>query len=130
MMAIGMLIPLGILLLLLAGLVTGIVLWATSGSSIASAKNEMSCGKCGYAVRGLSQLNCPECGADLREVGIKRLGSPRRRTIGMVLTIICGLLLLTCCGASGFLFTRVATPVQVSPTTSSQPSPATPATTP
>ncbi len=28
------------------------------------------CAKCGYAVRGLTGLDCPECGADLREVGI------------------------------------------------------------
>lgn len=33
---------------------------------------EPRCGKCGYLVRGLSALNCPECGADLREVGITR----------------------------------------------------------
>ncbi len=31
---------------------------------------EPRCGQCGYIVRGLSELNCPECGADLREVGI------------------------------------------------------------
>ncbi|MEM9347715.1 MAG: hypothetical protein AAGB26_13975 [Planctomycetota bacterium] len=29
-----------------------------------------SCGQCGYAVRGIETLACPECGADLREVGI------------------------------------------------------------
>ncbi|MEX0654989.1 MAG: hypothetical protein WD534_07455 [Phycisphaeraceae bacterium] len=29
-----------------------------------------SCGKCGYAARGVQSLACPECGADLREVGI------------------------------------------------------------
>jgi hypothetical protein len=29
-----------------------------------------SCGKCGYAVRGLPTFICPECGSDLREVGI------------------------------------------------------------
>jgi hypothetical protein len=38
------------------------------------------CGKCGYCVRGISELTCPECGSDLREVGIfpanqKRLAS-------------------------------------------------------
>ena len=30
-----------------------------------------TCGACGYQVRGLSGLRCPECGSDLREVGIK-----------------------------------------------------------
>jgi hypothetical protein len=29
-----------------------------------------SCGKCGYEVAGLEVLRCPECGGDLREVGI------------------------------------------------------------
>jgi hypothetical protein len=28
------------------------------------------CGKCGYCVRGLEHMTCPECGSDLREVGI------------------------------------------------------------
>ena len=28
------------------------------------------CGQCGYIVRGIASLNCPECGSDLREVGI------------------------------------------------------------
>lgn len=28
------------------------------------------CGACGYAVRGLTTFTCPECGADLREVGM------------------------------------------------------------
>jgi hypothetical protein len=28
------------------------------------------CGKCGYCVRGITSLICPECGSDLREVGI------------------------------------------------------------
>src|SRR5690606_21037158 len=34
------------------------------------ARREPACGGCGYAVRGLSELRCPECGADLREAGI------------------------------------------------------------
>ncbi|NJN62364.1 MAG: hypothetical protein HC795_13285 [Coleofasciculaceae cyanobacterium RL_1_1] len=29
-----------------------------------------SCGKCRYAVEGLTVMTCPECGSDLREVGI------------------------------------------------------------
>jgi hypothetical protein len=28
------------------------------------------CGRCGYSVRGLTTFTCPECGGDLREVGI------------------------------------------------------------
>lgn len=37
----------------------------------------LGCGKCGYPVRGLSELTCPECGADLTEVGIIRGGDAR-----------------------------------------------------
>lgn len=36
---------------------------------------EPRCGNCGYLVRGLAELNCPECGADLREVGITRFAA-------------------------------------------------------
>ena len=28
------------------------------------------CGQCGYIARGIASLTCPECGSDLREVGI------------------------------------------------------------
>ena len=31
---------------------------------------EPVCGNCGYPSRGLGSLDCPECGADLREAGI------------------------------------------------------------
>ncbi|QQE13035.1 hypothetical protein JD969_06130 [Planctomycetota bacterium] len=33
---------------------------------------EASCGHCGYIVLGLERLICPECGNDLREVGIEK----------------------------------------------------------
>jgi hypothetical protein len=32
------------------------------------------CGKCGYGVAGLPTFTCPECGSDLRTVGIARRG--------------------------------------------------------
>lgn len=38
---------------------------------------EPGCGRCGYAVRGLSTFNCPECGSDLREVGINIAAADR-----------------------------------------------------
>lgn len=31
-----------------------------------------TCGHCGYAVTGLTTFTCPECGSDLRQVGINR----------------------------------------------------------
>jgi hypothetical protein len=33
-----------------------------------------TCGKCDYSVRGLTTFICPECGSDLREVGICAFG--------------------------------------------------------
>jgi DNA-directed RNA polymerase subunit RPC12/RpoP len=36
----------------------------------ASDKPPLSCPACSYPVKGISTLNCPECGADFREVGI------------------------------------------------------------
>lgn len=82
-------------LLVVAGLIAGIVMWATGGSG----GGQMSCGQCGYAARGLSGTSCPECGADLREVGIRPSGNPGRRTTGMVLTFVCGGLCLLGCGS-------------------------------
>ncbi|MEO6437283.1 MAG: hypothetical protein ABIP55_16190, partial [Tepidisphaeraceae bacterium] len=45
---------------------------------IASA--EPHCGRCGYPVRGLPTLACPECGGDLRNVGIVAPGIRPRAT--------------------------------------------------
>jgi hypothetical protein len=56
-------------LVVLAGLVLLAVTWWKQGRGRGPV-GEPSCGKCGYAVRGLASLNCPECGSDLREVGI------------------------------------------------------------
>ena len=52
-------------------------LWADDKAVLAS---EPTCGNCGYCVRGIAGLICPECGSDLREVGIISPG--RRRYIG------------------------------------------------
>lgn len=110
------LIALVLFLFVIAGLVTGIILWATAGK--ATAGGEMSCGSCGYAVKGLTQLNCPECGADLREAGINRGGSPTRRVFGITLTIVCSLLLLGGCLLPALFFSgsqSVSSPTQAIP---------------
>jgi class 3 adenylate cyclase len=44
-----------------------------------------ACGHCGYRVRGLSTFVCPECGSDLREVGIVR---PRPRSLPLVWKLV------------------------------------------
>ncbi len=56
---------------------------------------EPVCGKCGYAVRGLPTFTCPECGSDLRAVGIVTEGhssiSPTMR--GWLLVLVWTLVL-------------------------------------
>ena len=44
--------------------------------------SEPSCNACGYAVRGLPSFTCPECGSDLREVGIATPGVGTRLMLG------------------------------------------------
>src|SRR5436190_23873548 len=45
------------------------------------------CGQCGYVVRGIPSFTCPECGSDLRDVGIdigkRRGGAGRIAVIGL-----------------------------------------------
>lgn len=102
--------PFDILILLLfvvlplIGLITGVVLWIVGARQSANGRG-MSCGRCGYSVAGLTQLMCPECGADLREVGIvSAAASPAMRIIGMVLTFVClGVLLLVILAAAVLL---------------------------
>src|SRR5690348_16120877 len=48
---------------------------AFHGRPSAGPSELMVCGKCQYPVRGISTFQCPECGADLREVGIVPPGS-------------------------------------------------------
>lgn len=61
------------LLLLILSLATGLFVWwrVHRWLSRYSATGDPTCGRCGYIVRGVSQLTCPECGSDLREVGIR-----------------------------------------------------------
>lgn len=95
--------PLLLLLFLVVGLSVGLVLWL--GNKPAATSENMSCGRCGYAVHGLSDWACPECGADLREAGIKPQGSPGSRRAGIALATVCGvLLLLSCVFSAALLF--------------------------
>ncbi len=43
---------------------------------------ESVCGRCGYIVHGLTTFTCPECGSDLREVGIVAGKSQKSRVEG------------------------------------------------
>lgn len=95
-------IPVVALVMLIAGLV---MLTRTRGQ--AGAASEGNCGKCGYLVAGLSTFVCPECGSDLRVVGIV---APRKsRGLAMGLTIGgAAVLALMCTGFFGLFFLGVA----------------------
>lgn len=63
-----------------------------------------TCGRCGYCVTGLKSMNCPECGADFREVGISIRGPSMAKPTEFVLVwliimpapaIIAGISLMT-----------------------------------
>ncbi len=124
--SIASLFTLLLLVLVLGGLVVGIVLIVIGGRK--GPAGEMACGRCGYAVRGLQQLACPECGADLREAGIARGGSSGKRTLGIVLVSVCTVLLLSCCGLMAFSYLALSSttvhsaPVQAVPAPQSTPS--------
>ena len=64
-----------ILLLMLVMMGFAVAVLVRRGASARARVTEPSCGKCGYCVRGLQSLVCPECGSDLREVGIITPGS-------------------------------------------------------
>src|SRR5687767_6620225 len=61
-----------------------LALWWAHRRRLRNFDPEPRCGQCGYAVRENTTLTCPECGSDLREVGIikpdraTRLGSDRK----------------------------------------------------
>jgi hypothetical protein len=101
-----MMIGFGGVILLLLGVGVGaavIVLLIAIRKTTSAASGETTCGKCGYAVTGLSTLTCPECGADFRTVGmltpVQRAGwAP---TILLVVWIVGSPLLI--CPVSGII---------------------------
>jgi len=72
------------------------------------------CGKCGYSVKGLSALNCPECGSDLREVGIERPGGVAGKNVALIGgLVLLGLVLM--CVITTFLWGTAANQRTVGP---------------
>ncbi|MBB6428469.1 hypothetical protein [Algisphaera agarilytica] len=74
-------------MLLVASIVGLIWIWVRVGLDRRDIKAKgdalAQCGACGYPTRGAVNLECSECGADLREVGIVT-PSQRRRPLGPV----------------------------------------------
>jgi len=82
---------LAIILLILLALGTGcLVNWLYIRLGTGSKRNGVGlpcCGRCGYTVRGISKLVCPECGADLREVGINMPGQGGSALFGCLIPV-------------------------------------------
>ena len=93
------------------------------------ARNEadsLVCGACGYPVRGMTALNCPECGADLRVAGIVR--PTRRGGLSVAMLIVLGFIFVVMLlGAVSFLL--VAMPSRGLPAATSSYGPHAPAST-
>lgn len=81
--------------LFLVGLVVLIgVLLAGRRDTKASAQYGKVCGQCQYPVRDLPSFTCPECGSDLREVGIVALvPQPRRKALTIIIAILAAMLI-------------------------------------
>ena len=90
-MAIGLIFFVLPILLVIGGLIWGIMMWRTGSKPREGAG--MGCGRCGYGVTGLTSMQCPECGADLRVVGIDK-GNAQRRKLGILMSVISGGLLV------------------------------------
>jgi hypothetical protein len=60
---------------------------AFAKSRLAAGPAEPTCGKCAYIVLGIEGWICPECGSDLREVGIIPPGGARRMNNGARLLV-------------------------------------------
>ena len=88
--------PSYLLLILGIGLVVeiGLVVWMVIRSK-RSSSDLAKCGQCGYAVRGVSTFECPECGTDLREAGIVKPQNSKSAVRAIVLvSTIGGLVIL------------------------------------
>lgn len=78
-------------LLLVGGSFIGVVILWVMVIRRKSVDGLARCGACGYAVRGITSLICVECGADLREVGIKsaRSGAMVRPWVFLLVWCLC-----------------------------------------
>lgn len=113
--------------------IVGLMLWLPHRHALTS-NGGSACGQCGYSAVGATPFACPECGADLREAGIRRI-PPRQllwRRLGYGLMLGGGAMTLL---AAGPLIAWLLSssprmvppgPIIVSPPATGQPPPASP----
>lgn len=74
------------------------------------------CGKCGYNVTGLTVFDCPECGCDVREVGIVRTQPNTAKSFALALFLAFAILFCIIGGMMVFWVSDTAPPpVQFGP---------------
>jgi hypothetical protein len=122
------LILLGLMGVMVLGVI-GAVVWLIARRPRGSGDpNLMACGACGYAVRGVQTTSCPECGADLREVGIARPRTAGGNAAWWVVLIaviaIVGLFMVCCVGGLFISYDTLQTPPAPPTMPAPQPTPA------
>jgi hypothetical protein len=107
--------------------IIGAVVWLLVRRPRGGDPSLMACGACGYSVRGVQTTACPECGADLREVGIVRpraSGGSAAWWVVLAVSVVLALFLGLFClgglfwarGSASGTFTTPAAPPRVMPT--------------
>jgi hypothetical protein len=73
-----MMLAMPLLLIILLAIAAAVASWALFISRGGRRPSGAVCGACGYSVVGLTSMTCPECGGDLRQVGILTPHTPRQ----------------------------------------------------
>ena len=69
--------------------------WLWLRGSVSKSSSAMpGCGRCGYPAHGITSFECPECGADLREVGIQHPGQGKSAVAGCLPPILLTVVIL------------------------------------
>jgi hypothetical protein len=87
-----LLIIIGIAFVVLVGIAGVLIFHFVRQRRAAAQGGDPVCGQCGYNVRGLPTFTCPECGSDLRTVGIVTPG--QRRPLGRLARAVIWTLIL------------------------------------
>jgi len=118
------LVPLGLI-------VAGLLVKLGAGANADGAPGGGRCGKCGYSVNQLETMTCPECGADLREAGIRITRGGKTGTVLIIVGVVLLVVMLGCVGMSlvglGYRSSQQV-PVQAVPAPPSTPTPPSPTT--